>query len=289
MNIDEYRAMKAQEVAKKDSSEGGEQPNTEPEKQEVQKQPTNTQSTSTQAEPTQTNTTDTDTKSTNQSDEPKLPEKILIDGVGEIDFEELKKGYLRTSDYTKKTQEVARQRKELEEAIKFWEGIKQNPQLLEQLANLNQLPQNLDPVQSRIIELENKLYDLILEKEVERLKDKYPDFEAREVLQTAYDKQIDNLEDAYFLTVSKKQPKKKTDDTQLDIEELKKQLKEELRKEVLNEINPDATNSIITPNSSNAPIQDNSPKLSDAEKKVARMMKLSEEEYVKWRDINAKK
>ena len=61
---------------------------------------------------------------------PTIPDKIQIDGIGEVTIDELKSGYLRIQDYTKKTQEVSRKRKENEEAISFYEEIKRNPQLL---------------------------------------------------------------------------------------------------------------------------------------------------------------
>lgn len=42
----------------------------------------------------------------------------------EVPFEELKKGYLLQSDYTKKTQALARQQQEYKEQQKFWDNLK---------------------------------------------------------------------------------------------------------------------------------------------------------------------
>lgn len=41
-------------------------------------------------------------------------DKVYIDWVGEVDLDELKRWYLRQSDYTKKTTELANQRREIE-------------------------------------------------------------------------------------------------------------------------------------------------------------------------------
>jgi hypothetical protein len=45
---------------------------------------------------------------------PPAPTKVAIEGVGEVDVDELKKGYLRQQDYTRKTQELAAERQRME-------------------------------------------------------------------------------------------------------------------------------------------------------------------------------
>ena len=50
-----------------------------------------------------------------------------------------------------------------------------------------------------------------------------------------------------------------------------------------------ATQSIISSGDGVAIVQDTSPKLSDAERKVSRMMRMSDAEYVKWRDAGRTK
>lgn len=64
----------------------------------------------------------------------------LGDGRQAVKLAELKQGYLRQSDYTKKTQELATQRKEFEAEVQSWEPTKQwvdyisnNPYLFEQV------------------------------------------------------------------------------------------------------------------------------------------------------------
>ena len=61
---------------------------------------------------------------------PSYPETVEIDGV-EVPFEELRNGYLRQSDYTKKTQAVAEERKvweqEQAQAVKILESLRDDP------------------------------------------------------------------------------------------------------------------------------------------------------------------
>ena len=71
------------------------------------------------------------------------------------------------------------------------------------------------------------------------------------------------------------------------LEEVKKQLRQELLKEIEQEKN--ATQSIISSNDGVALVPNNEPKLSEAEKKVANMMRLSDADYVKWRDVGRNK
>lgn len=261
MNIEQYRALKAQEA------QASAQAPTQPATQTTPPQ--------TEVKPIETKTVET-TPAT-----PVVPDKITIDGVGEVSLDELKNGYLRQADYTRKTQEVSRKSKEVEQAVAVYEKLKQNPEVTQQLFQQGQVPPTLDPTQMKVVELENKLYDMMLEREIETLQGKYKDFEVREVLQMAQSKNITNLEDAYLLVKSQKP----TESPQ-SLEEVKKQLRQELLKELEQERT--ATQTIITSGDGGAVVQDKTPTLSDAEKKVARMMKLSEADYVKWRDIGRK-
>jgi len=218
--------------------------------------------------------------------ESKPIDKITIEGIGEVTLDELKNGYLRTSDYTKKTQEVAKQRKEVEEALKLYETVKTNPELAKTLSEGVKLPASIDPTTAKVTELETKLYDMMLETEIEKLSVKYPDFEVREVLTYAHDKNIMDLEDAYLLSKSKKVNVKGA-----STEDLKKQLREEIIKEM--EAEKGATRTIITSGVDSKPVVSNEIKISEAESKVAKHMfkdaKDPDAEYVKWRDIGKKK
>lgn len=279
MNIEQYRAMKAQ--MQDNSTKEGElsnvqiasstpdhQTQTNPKEGEIQTTSTGEgQQAQPNVEPSQTQTQPT-----------------LIDVNGEkVTLEELTKGYLRQSDYTRKNQDVARLAKEQEEAIRFYETLKQNPELVQQLQQVTPVPAQLDPVQAKMQELEDRYYDLMLEREIEQLSSKYTDFEVREVLQVAQQKQLTNLEDAYLLYKSTKQPDFSQPTTPVDVDAIKKQVREELLKELESERG--ATQSIISTSDNGQVVQTSPVNLTDAEKKVARAMKMSEEEYAKWRNV----
>jgi hypothetical protein len=210
---------------------------------------------------------------------PKPPEKITIDGVGDVTLEELKKGYMRQNDYTQKTQDVSRQKKELQDAATLYETLKNNPQIVQELKKNMPVPQAVDPTMKKVTELENKMFDMMLQNEISILSNKYKDFEVREVLEMAKEKQTTNLEDAYLLVKARKQ-------TPTDVESLKNQLRQEIIKELAND--KEATSTIISSNDNQPVVQDNKPQLSEGEKRVARMMKMSEADYLKWRDIDSR-
>jgi hypothetical protein len=127
---------------------------------------------------------------------------------------------------------------------------------------------------------------MMIEREIATLQSKYPDFEIREVAQIAQEKNLTNLEDAYFIAKSRKTP-----DAQVDKSTLEKQIREQLMREMEAERN--ATQTIISTHGSPAPITSNDPVLNDDEKKVARMMFRGEKDpyavYAKWRDADIRK
>lgn len=271
MNIEQYRALKAQEEAEA--------------KQKAETQTTDTQTQTTdenlnKEKPEQT-AEDKTTEKNDAASEKKEPEKITIDGVGEVTLDELKKGYLRQQDYTKKTQEVARKNKEIEEAVNLFNYLKQNPQAAQRVFPDGKLPPPLDPHFKKVQELEDKVYDMMLEKEIESLQQKYEDFDVREVLQMAQEKKITDLEDAYHLVKSRKPAQT------VDTEALKKELRQELLKELMEE--KKATSSIISTNDNQTVEDKMTPQLTEAQRKVARGLKMTDEEYIKWRNIGKKK
>lgn len=61
--------------------------------------------------------------------EPEAEDNFTLPGIDEpVSLEELKDGYLRQADYTRKTQELAAQRKDAEQAMRFWEVFTSRPQ-----------------------------------------------------------------------------------------------------------------------------------------------------------------
>ncbi len=263
MNIDQYRAMKAKMEAQANEPK-------------IEEKPVEQQKVETKQE--QKEEQKTEVKEV-------IPDKIIVEGIGEVSLDELKRGYLRTQDYTKKTQELAKQRKEAEQALQLYEGVRKNPELASEIAKQVQMSE-LDPYSAKIIELENKLYDMMLQNEIKELQNKYQDFEIREVLEVARDKNITNLEDAYLLIKSRKG----SNQNNIDVNSLKEQIRQELLKELSEET--EATKTIISSENNDVIVQDNTPKISEAEKRVAINMFKKEKdpigEYIKWRDMNKK-
>ena len=245
MNLDDYRAMIAQE---KESEKE------EPSKAVEEEKPV-------------------DVQKEEVKEEVVVVDEVEVPGVGKIKVEELKNGYLRQSDYTKKTQELAQQRRELQNAVEAYNAVKADPEMAKQLADKG--VKALDPYQSKIVELETKLYDTMLEKEIIQLSSKYQDFNSDEVLKFAYDKRMTNLEDAYHLIKSRKQPETK----EIDLDKLKAELREELKKELKGEVD---TSTIISSNNPTTGLDKVPPNLTEAQKMVAKKMGISEKDYLKW-------
>lgn len=255
MNIEQYRALKAQEETQEDST--------------IVEQPV------------------TETKPVEEVIETKPVEEVEVVTVeinGEqLTLDELRNGYLRQSDYTKKTQDLSKQRNETQEAIAFYEYLKNNPQIAQQIkTNGGVVPERIDPSLSKVKELEDKMYDMMLDREIETLQGKYKDFDVREVLNTASEKGITNLEDAYHLSKSKKPT-----NNNVDVDTLKEQIRKELLQEIQQE--KDSTQTIISTNTEVIKTNPNLPTITEAEIKIAKHMKMKPEDYIKWRDVDKKK
>lgn len=275
MNIDEFRALKAQSEQEEVTPSA---PTSAPANEPVLE----TQETATTVEgatPNQTNETQT-------VDTPSTPETIEIDGK-EVTIDELKNGYLRQSDYTKKTQEIRRKEQEAEQALQVIQQLQQNPQVAQQLSQELSLP-ILDPVQSQFTDLENKYFDLLIQSELRELHDKYGEFDETELLELARDEGINSLDTAYHVFTSRKGGGRSTE--ALDVNDIKEQLRQELLAELKAEQDARVdTTTVIQTGGGSAPLRNNEPQLSPAESKVARMMGMGLKEYAKWRDAKKKR
>lgn len=268
MNLDQYRAMKAQEQT--DTTQSEVQPNA----QAVEVPTTTVQSDvpeTTQIESAQPNTTE---QGTTQA-EPSTDEPQFFEINGEkVSLEELQKGYLRQSDYTRKTQEVSRKQREIDQARALFEQLNQNPEVAQQIG--------YNPQEASYQALQDELADLRLQQEINTLSTKYPDFNADEIIDFAVSRNLPNLEDAYLLNKQYSQftqptvpAQTVTNTPQIDVETLKAQIRAELQAEL--------NTSTIINGSGTAPTTQTEVTLTDAEKRVARSMGLSEAEYAKWR------
>lgn len=289
MNIDDYRRIKKEQEAQKQKSNDEGATEKTPSTEDKVTDPTPEAKETVETSVEEPKTKEADDKGDGKSEETKLPETIHIEGVGEVKLDELKNGYLRQSDYTKKTQEISNQRKEAEEALNLYRQLKSDPQMADVIKEKGtvDLPANADPTTAKINELEGKLYDMMVEKDVQILSAKYDDFDVRNVLQLAYDKNLE-LEDAYHVWKGSTQSERKAVEketpttSQLDLEAEKKRIRNEILAEL--EAEKKSTRTTITSQSSQQPAKADEPKLTPAEDKVRRGMDMSVEDYVTWRD-----
>lgn len=201
-------------------------------------------------------------------------EKYTLDEI-----KEFRQGYLRQSDYTRKTQELAKQRREVEDAIKLYEYLRENPYLLNNLQNdyvdsdIRNTAMNLTPEMQRLQELELRFVESELDREISALKEKYPDFDEVKVLREADQRGLTDLEFVY---------KALREDDKVDVEKIKQEAVAEAKKQIMAELqqNKEATKTLIA--NENAKPEPTLVTLTPAQQRVARGMGISEEEYAKW-------
>ena len=99
------------------------------------------------------------------------------------EIQEWQKGYLRQSDYTRKTQQLAEQRKQYEKAIELYNYLQSKPHLVQKLAELeneidNSALSNVTPQNNQeLFDLNIRLKSLEIDKELQEItsKDKHAD------------------------------------------------------------------------------------------------------------------
>ena len=145
---------------------------------------------------------------------------VKVDGSEEqVSLDELRDGYQRQSDYTRKTQELASERQRLEQAEAIVSSLESDPEgtlkALSEAFGISDAPRDNDETSGsmweapddettkRLTELEGRVqgYDRLhkkqaLEKQVSHLKGKYGDFNEKELFQHALRNKIGNLEAA---------------------------------------------------------------------------------------------
>ena len=171
-------------------------------------------------EPSEVDTPDASVTS-EVSEEPGELYSIKIDGEEQqVSLDELQAGYQRQGDYTRKTQELADERRRLAQAESIVTALENDPEAtIGALArtfdvgmgnrsvssddDFDMMDEDVDPNSKRIAELEARLEQQDrfqrqqqIEKTVENLQGKYGDFDSTELLQHAVKNGIDNLEAA---------------------------------------------------------------------------------------------
>lgn len=205
---------------------------------------------------------------------------VAEEGVYEIggeritleEYQQMKQGYLRQSDYTKKTQEIARMREENETAIELFSYLQSNPHLIDTLRqaeidpNIAQRATSMDPAMQRVAELEEMMYSQRLDAEITNLKSKYPDFNEVEVLTKAQELNTMDLEFVY-------KGIRNVDEKSL-IDKAKKELMAEINE------NKNKTKTVVSNNSN--PVDVTTTELTQRQLDVATKMGIDPEDYAKF-------
>lgn len=211
-------------------------------------------------------------------EEAKELEKLNIDGeeYSVDDIREWRKGNLRQSDYTKKTTELAKQRAEHKDAVEMYEYLKSKPELLQELAKLDQaglskekVIDKLDPTTKRVQDLEIQLKMKDIDVQLQKVISKDKSVSEVELLEVANDYGVD-VEKAYNIW------RGLNIDKILKTETLK--TKQSVAKEIQN--NNGITKTLIT--NSDTKNEGNNHGLTDTQMLMCQKLDMTPEDYVKY-------
>lgn len=206
------------------------------------------------------------------------PEKINIPGFGEFTVDEVKEwknGSLRQSDYTRKTQELARQREEAKDAVDLFNYLRANPHIVSAMQQAEQNPSSavhLAPTRDNdmLRQLAYNQKAMETDMKVNALKQKYGEIDEIALYNKAAELRTDDLEFVYKAL--------SYDGRQVDKDSLIKEAKEQLMAELQAD---KASVSTFVSSKQTAPVQVQVALTAD-EKRVAAGMGLTEKEYIKW-------
>lgn len=171
--------------------------------------------------------------------------------------------------------------KQAEEAKIWYDKINENPEYAQAFAKDKGLAY-VDPKDRAVQELEQRYQTMLVEKEIQNLSIKYPDFNAEQVVATAVNKGLNNLEDAYLLSkVAQGTAQPATQS--IDVEALKAQIRQELQNELQSQV---STTSMIGAGTGSQSVQPSGVELTAHELKVAQSFGISPAEYQKMKTIN---
>lgn len=172
---------------------------------------------------------------------------------------------------------------ETKSALELYKYLEENPHLVQAMREVDgQGYEKLnsyvpDEVTKRLQELEDFVQEQQYNAMINNLKSKYNDFDEDKVLEYAEKHEVYDLEVAY------KAMKSENVETP-NMEELRKQLREEIKKELEEELKQNSLNTqSIIGGIEQKPSNHTEVNLSAKERRIARAMGVSDEEYAKWR------
>lgn len=245
MNLDQFRQIKAQEAETSKTQVEQPQTQTKPEVPVVEEKKVET------------------------------PTKFEIPGIGEVDIEELKNGYLRQTDYTKKTQEISTLKNEAKEAITLYDFMRANPELAKMVVEKAKGLTTITPEQQKIKSLEAEVNLQKRNAEIAELTAKDKDFNIVEVEAVMESRNLSSLNDAYKIWKSDK-----ATNQPFDLESVTKKIREDILKELGTQVD---TRTIV--NNSGGVVENQQAELTAAEKRIAKNMKMSEADYLRYKNI----
>ena len=243
-----------------------------------------TETIETQTEPEVVDTTVDDSGATEvQTEEVEVdnqPDTVHIEGFGDYTLDELKEfknGYLRQSDYTRKTQELARQREEANDALEVYEYLRNNPHLVNALMQMdngqvNPVVQKATPENAMMQQILHTQKAMEIEMKLNDLKSKYGnDIDEVALFQKANQLKTEDLEFVYKALQYDNLVAQQASAVQAAATQMQAEI----------DANKSAVSTIVGTNQSAVTRPQKS--LTDAEKRVAAQMGISEADYLKWK------
>lgn len=228
--------------------------------------------------------TPTDTQNVNVNTvEPEATaiDKYSIDGE-EFSIDEIrewKRGNMRQSDYTRKTQEIAKQRKEAEEALEVYNYLMSNQELVQKLVEIdtenpieaNKAKEKLDPLKKELEDVKTQLKIKDIDNEIKEITSKDKLVSDIELLQIATEKNCD-INTAYKLW--------RADNMDKILAEKEREITEKIKR------NAEVTKTLITPTDKTPEVQTYG--LSEMEIVMAERLGMTIEEYATYKNPNYK-
>ena len=243
-----------------------------------------TETIETQTEPEVVDTTVDDSGATEvqteEVEDSNQPDTVHIEGFGDYTVDELKEfknGYLRQSDYTRKTQELARQREEANDALEVYEYLRNNPHLVNALMQMdngqvNPVVQKATPENAMMQQILHTQKAMEIEMKLNDLKSKYGnDIDEVALFQKANQLKTEDLEFVYKALQYDNLVAQQANAVQAAATQMQAEI----------DANKSAVSTIVGTNQGAVARPQKS--LTDAEKAVAAKMGVSEADYLKWK------
>lgn len=200
---------------------------------------------------------------------------VIKYGEQEFKVEELVQTKQQFEELTKEQQRIQQELEDARVAREYYQAMMKNPAYAKTFAENNGL-KFVDPSEQEKLSIERKYNQLLLEREIENMQLKHKDFNPKEVISFAVERNINNLEDAYLLHKARS-----GGDKEMDVNALKEQILQEVKNELQYTVN---TGSMIGASGGGAKqVQDSAPVLSSHELKIAQNLGLSPQEYAKFK------